>query len=150
MREKDDLDAEVFRKRGLPIWDMDKNAQSDRKAGHLELMNFMATNPMTGEPNMLIHSDNVEVLEEWRTLRYNDRVRDPNSQNAFIGRDDAYDQARYFVQSHPPVEKSGDVIRLDQTTFAQARKSVLNYGKRKRIPTVSRIMSSGTASAGLR
>ena len=142
--------CEVFRKRGLPIWDMDKNAQSDRKAGHLELMNFMATNPMTGEPNMLIHSDNVEVLEEWRTLRYNDRVRDPNSQNAFIGRDDAYDQARYFVQSHPPVEKSGDVIRLDQTTFAQARNSVLNYGKRKRIPTVSRIMPSGTASAGLR
>lgn len=141
--------CEVFRKRGLPIYDMDKNAQADRKAGHLELMNFLATNPMTGEPNMLIHADNKEILNEWHVLRYNDRVRDPNSTHALIGRDDAYDMARYFVQSHPPVNKSSDMIQLGNTDFAKMRAMVLKQRNRKRQPTVGRIGPSGMAQAGL-
>ncbi len=140
--------CETFRRRGMPIYDQDKNAQADRKAGHLELMNFLATNPVTGEPNMLIHSDNVDVLEEWGTLRYNDRVRDPNSQSAFIGRDDAYDMARYFVQSHPPVEKGEKLIRLANTDFAKMRKSIMNQ-RPKRVVTVGRPHASGLAAAGL-
>ena len=140
--------VEVFRRRGLPVWDQDKLAQADRKAGHLELMNFLATNPATGEPYMLIHRDNPEVLEEWATLRYNDRVRDPNSQSAFVGRDDAYDAARYFVMSHPPVEKTERVVKLEATDFNRLRRTILK-GQRKRQPTVGRLAGGGLASAGL-
>jgi hypothetical protein len=140
--------CEIFRKRGMPIYDQDKNAQADRKAGHLELVNFLATNPATGEPYMLIHKDNVEVLEEWSTLRYNDRVRNPNSESAFIGRDDAYDMSRYFVQSHPPVQRTDGLIRLDHTDFADMRRSVLRNRPRRQV-TVGRPHSSGLASVGL-
>lgn len=143
--------CQVFRDHGLPIFDMNKNAQSDRKAGHLELMNYLATNPHTGEPNMLIHADNVEILDEWNTLRYNDRVRDPSSTHALIGRDDGYDMSRYFVMSKPPIEMSADVIRLDQTDFAQMRWSIANHQRRaaRKIVTVGRPMASGMASVGV-
>ena len=140
--------CETFRRRGLPIWDMDKNAQADRKAGHLELMNFLATNPNTGEPFMMIHACNLEVIEEWSTLRYNDKVRDPTATSALIGRDDAYDMSRYFVQSHPPVDKVERVITLSGSTFEQTRRTILKTRKRRertvlRYGTTGPIGSSG-------
>lgn len=144
--------CQVFRDRGLPIFDMNKKAQADRKAGHLEFMNFLATNPLTGEPNMLIHADNVEVLDEWSTLRYKENVHDPNSTSAFAGhdRDDAYDMTRYFVMSDPPVEMPQDVIRLAETDFASMRDNILRRANRKRrTVTVGRSHSSGLASLGL-
>lgn len=93
--------AELFRRRGLPIFDIDKSAQVDRKAGHMELMNYLKTDIATGEPGMLVHADNVEVIKEWKKLRRNERVRLEDSQSAFIGDDHAYDMARYFVMTRP-------------------------------------------------
>lgn len=93
--------SEIFRRRGLPIWDVDKAAQSDRKAGHLELMNYLRTDPRTGEPSLLVHAENVDVIKEWRTLRRNENVRSEDSTTAFKGADHAYDMARYFVMTHP-------------------------------------------------
>ena len=145
--------CQVFRDHGLPIFDMNKKAQADRKAGHLELMNFLATNPLTGEPNMLIHRDNQEVLREWKSLRYKDKIKNPDdSSGALVGRDDGYDMARYFVMSHPPVEVSNQLVRLDHTDFADLRHSVINHAakrKRRNQRTVGRSHSSGTAMAGL-
>lgn len=149
--------CEVFRKRGLPIWDMDKNAQADRRAGHLELMNFLATNPTTGEPNMLIHADNTEIIEEWNTLSYKESVlsgktRNPDTDSAFVGRDDGYDMTRYFVMSHPPVELSSNVVKLSHTDFEKYRQSNLRLARRQHhqlTQTVGRMRSSGLASAGL-
>lgn len=93
--------AELFRRRGLPIWDVDKKAQVDRKAGHMEFMNYLKIDPATNEPGMLIHAENVDVIKEWRTLRRNDRVRSEDSTTAFIGADHAYDAARYFLMCRP-------------------------------------------------
>lgn len=127
--------VEVFRRRKLPIWDMDKHAQVDRKAGHLELMNYLSVNRKTGQPYLMLHSCNVEVIDEWMTLRYKDKVRDPNTVNSFIGRDDAYDCARYFVMSHPPVDQATRAVKLADTDFAAVKRMILRNQK-KRVPTV--------------
>lgn len=143
--------VEVFRRRGLPIWDIDKHAQADRKAGHLTLMNFFATNRKTGEPHLLVHADCAEVIDEWSSLRYKDDVGDPYATGAFSkdSRDDAYDMARYFVQSGPPVALREDLPTLDRTAFSDARRMVLKNkanAARRKLPTVR---SSGMASVGL-
>ncbi len=141
--------VETFRKRGLPIWDIDKLAQADRKAGHLELMNFLALDPRTGQPRMLVHSDNVEVIDEWSTLRYNDRVRDPNVPSSIVvtdkQRDDGYDCARYFVQSSPNIRTFDKVIRLEDTDFSKLRRQILRH-RNKPIVTVP---SGGSGMARL-
>lgn len=93
--------AELFRRRGLPIWDVDKAAQTDRKAGHLELMNYLATDLHTGEPGMLVHAENQDVIKEWRKLHRKERVASEDSSTAYKGADHAYDAARYFVMTRP-------------------------------------------------
>jgi len=140
--------VELFRRRGLPIWETDKLAQADRKAGHLEMMNFLATNPRTGEPYLLIHSDNNEVIEELDVLRYREKVRDPNAPSSFHGRDDAYDMIRYFVMSHPPVQAHDKVLKLEDTDFNALRRSILARQRNQRtvLPLGGR---SGLAGMGL-
>jgi hypothetical protein len=141
--------VEAFRRRGLPIWDVDKRAQADRKAGHLEFMNFLSTNPRTGEPYFMIHEDNVEIIEEWSSLTYNENVRDPYTTNAFLGADHGYDMARYFFQSHPAIKFHNKAVKLEDTDFAQLRRSITKRGRRRRQATVGQPSSSGLASVGL-
>lgn len=141
--------AQTFRLRGLPIWDVNKGAQADRKAGHLELMNFLSTNPHTGQPYMLIHQDNPEVIDEFSTLRYNEKVRDPNAPSALIGRDDAYDMSRYFVMTRPPVEMN-EAPKLERTDFDKMRQTILRQKNRKPTRTVgqrSGLMTGGHYAA---
>lgn len=139
--------VEVFRRRGLPIYEMDKKAQADRKAGHLELMNFLAVNPKTGEPYMMFHSSNTEIIEEFGALTYKEGVKDPSATGAMIGRDDGYDMTRYFVQSHPPIETHTKVLKLEDSDFARTRRMILN--NRRRVQTVPMGGASGLARAGL-
>lgn len=141
--------TEVFRRRKLPIWDVDKAAQVDRKAGHLELMNMLSVNPKTREPYMLIHSDNIEVIDEWMVLRYRDAIKNHYSEGAFIGRDDAYDCARYYVMSRPPIENATQVVRLDDTDFAKARRLIMLHALKKRRQTVPLAGSGGLARLGM-
>lgn len=137
--------TEVFRRRRLPIWDIDKAAQVDRKAGHLELMNMLSVNPKTREPYMLVHCQNVEVIHEWSILQYKDKTRDPNTMGAFKSglRDDAYDCARYFVMSHPPVDTGTDVVKLADTDFCKARELVLKHQARRKRSVVPQSGPSG-------
>lgn len=115
--------AELFRRRGLHIWDIDKKAQADRSAGHLELMNYLRTDPATGEPRMFIHADNSAVIDEWKKLRLNPRVRSETSPTAFIGADHAYDMARYFVMSRPTGPADTSVKPVSQ--FERLRSDIL-------------------------
>jgi hypothetical protein len=140
--------VEVFRRRGLPIFEMDKKAQADRKAGHLELMNFLAVNPKTGEPYMMIHSDNHEIVEEFDALTYKEGVKDPSATGAMIGRDDGYDMTRYFVQSHPPISHHTKIVKLDDTDFAKTRRMIVRHQKTRR-QTVPMGGASGLARAGM-
>jgi len=120
--------VELFRRRGLPIWDVDKNAQVDRKAGHMELMNYLAVNPMTGQPALLIHKDNSSVIKEWMTLRYSEKaLRKDESAAAIVGADHAYDAARYYVMSRPPIQVWDGKERssIDAGEFARVRQQIL-------------------------
>jgi hypothetical protein len=93
--------AELFRRRGLHVWNIDKKAQTDRAAGKMELMNALKTDPAINEPSLLVHADNIEVIAEWKKLRENPKARSEDSATAFIGADHAYDMARYYVMSRP-------------------------------------------------
>ncbi|MGB0890273.1 MAG: hypothetical protein ACPGWS_08320, partial [Solirubrobacterales bacterium] len=130
--------AELFRRRGLKVWDVNKSAQVDRQAGHMEFMNILQTDPATGEPGMLIHADNHEVIGEWRKLRRNKGVRSELSPTAFIGADHAYDMTRYFVMTRPirTQAKAEGVQSLRGTDFEKTRKRIL-LGKRPQRRTVS-------------
>lgn len=131
--------VELFRRKGLPIWDQNKQAQADRKASHMLLMNYLDVNPATKEPFLTVHDSNVEIIDEWSTLRYNEKVRDPHAPSALIGaRDDGYDMARYFVASGPPVNLGRDV-QLKDTDFSKLRKSILKNQNRRHKPTVTRV-----------
>lgn len=127
--------AELFRRRGLPIWDVDKAAQTDRKAGHLELMNYLATDVRTGEPGMLVHAENQDVIKEWRKLRRNDRVRTEDSATAYIGPDHAYDAARYFVMTRPVQADRQSVAKL--SWFERNRQENVKRARAKQRATVA-------------
>ncbi|GEM_PF-4039600 len=93
--------AATLARHGFRVWNIDKKAQVDRQAGHMEFMNMLQTDPATGSPSMLVHSDNSAVINEWKSLRWNTKVRSETSPTALIGADHAYDMARYYVQSRP-------------------------------------------------
>lgn len=141
--------VEVFRRRGLPIWDIDKIAQADRKAGHLTFMNYLSINRKTGEPFMLIHADNPRVIREFEELTYKEDAKDLYATGAFARdcRDDAYDATRYFVQSNPPVSLKQDTRTLAHSDFDRVRRSILNH--RRRIPRTPTVGSAGIAGVGL-
>lgn len=126
--------AELFRRRGLPIWDVDKAAQTDRKAGYLELMNYLQTDPATGEPGMLVHSDNIEIIKEWRTLRRNTGVRGEDSATSFIGDDHGFDMARYFVMTGPVRHERQSLTKMDW--FEAKRRQNVKRERARREATV--------------
>lgn len=115
--------AALFRRRGISVFDIDKRGQADRRAGHLELMNILKVDPKTGEPGMLVHADNKEVIKEWSRLRRNERVGE-DAPSAFIGADHAYDSARYFVMTRP-LSRGVDSYDRKVTDFEKARRSIL-------------------------
>lgn len=126
--------AELFRRRGIPIWNTDKKAQADRAAGHLELMNLLATDPATGDPRMLVHAENKAVIAEWKHLRRNDRVRSEDQRTSVIGDDHAYDMSRYYAASHP-IRIRQQLVRED-SYFEQLRKRNVRLAIAKRQATV--------------
>ena len=137
--KKPEVEA-LFRRAGLPIWNVNKNAQADRNAGHQQLMGYLATDPRTGLPSMFVHEDCKSIINEWRTLRRNDRVGNEGSANSLIGADDGYDMARYFVQTRPSGREAPTLASSD---FERARRLVLRT--RARTPakaTVPRGMQS--------
>lgn len=124
--KKPEVEA-LMREKGLPIWNVDKKAQASRHAGHQQLMSFLATDPATGEPGMLVHTDCAPIIKEWRMLRRNDKVRDEGSPTSLIGRDDGYDMARYYVMSKPG--EAANVVSFD--SFAAARRQLLRERARR-------------------
>ena len=121
--------AELFRRRGLHVWDVDKRAQVDRAAGHLEFMNMLATDPATGEPGLLVHADNHEVIGEWKKLRRNTKTKSETAPTAFIGDDHAYDMARYYVMTRPVGTRKPFLVHSD-SHFERTRRKIVHDRKR--------------------
>jgi len=127
--------AALFRRRGIPVFDIDKRGQADRRAGHLEFMNILKTDPKTGEPGMLVHADNKEVIKEWSRLRRNERVGE-DSPTAFLGADHAYDSARYFVMTRP-LNRGVESYDRKVTDFEKARLSILRRREERKVTVIN-------------
>jgi len=127
--------AELFGRHGLRVWNIDKKAQADRQAGHLEFMNMLQTDPATGEPSLIVHADNVAVISEWKSLRWNTKVRSETQPTALIGADHAYDMTRYYVNSRPFGHQS--YAKPQQNDWFEIQRGrVLEAHRRKRMATV--------------
>jgi hypothetical protein len=132
----------ILKRRGLPIYHVDKLAQADRNAGHLQLMTYLATDIRTGQPRMHVHRDCKAVINEWRVLRRSERVKNEGSTASLVGSDDAYDMARYFVQSRP----HGKMQVVSDTDFDRARRLVIREQQKRRMPTVPTHSGVGTVA----
>lgn len=119
--------AEVFRRRGIAIFDINKAAQRDRRAGHQEFMNALKIDPATNEPGLYIHKRNKDVIKEWMRLRRNHRVSE-NAPSAFFGADHAYDAARYFIMTRPI--RHDLPSRKKKSEFEEARQRILSYQRK--------------------
>lgn len=112
--------ARYFREKGLPIWNGDKNAMSDRASGHARLVDYLSIDPAVGRPKFFVLATDVDPdrlpaplegkpsygcpkgIAEWRALRRKSGViADEFSDAAMVGRDEFYDTTRYFLASRP-------------------------------------------------
>lgn len=91
----------IMRDAGLPIFQMDKNAQRDRAAGHRRITDLLSEGPVEGFPGLWIHRRCEKTIAELKHLRYRADVKDEFGKAAFEGSDDCYDSLRYGVMTRP-------------------------------------------------
>ena len=98
----------IMRDAGLEVFEIDKNAQRDREAGHRHLVDTMIEGPTQGYPGLYVTTKCTATITEWESLHYREGFRNEYGATALVGNDHAFDAARYFVQTRPdqlPEEK---------------------------------------------
>jgi hypothetical protein len=99
--------AALMRDAGLPVFTMNKRAQSDRAAGMRRLIDLLTAGPYQQEgsgviyPGIYVSARCVETINEWNTLRFREGMRNEYSPGSFAGKDHATDAARYGVMTRP-------------------------------------------------
>lgn len=125
-----------FRNRGLPIWNLNKKVQASRMASHRALMDLLSIDVKIGMPYLTVHSDCTEVINEWRMLRWSERVRTEDAPTAVEGQDHAYDMARYFAAANvsPPEKRHAgyDTFHLAKMQVAREKSRI-----RRTVPVTS-------------
>ncbi len=116
-----------LRKLGLPVFNVNKKQQRDRRVGYLRLVNQLSTDPATGQPALHVLSDACgspygcpATILEWKRLRRRPDIRaDQWSAGALCGEDHAFDAARYFLSVDPTVAKErwdvNEAFELERT-----------------------------------
>jgi len=94
-----------LRRMGLSVVLVNKKAQADRAAGHRRLVDLLA-NREDGIPGLLVERTNcARTIAEWNDLHYRDlgdsQHRNEYASNAIVGKDHAFDAARYFAMTMP-------------------------------------------------
>jgi hypothetical protein len=98
-----------MRKFGLPVFNINKAAQRDRKSGFLRVVNALTPDPATGVPSLHVLSERAgapygcpKIIQEWKSLRRRTGAKtDPWGAAAFIGDDHGLDMTRYFLSADP-------------------------------------------------
>ena len=101
--------ARLMRDRGLPVWDVDKRAMSDRAAGFHAIVDALAIDPVLGYPRLRVISDRAkgvfgcpQTIREFKNLRRKvSTVQHEWATGAVIGDDHAVDACRYGIQTRP-------------------------------------------------
>ena len=104
----------IFRKMGLPVITMNKQAQSDRAAGHTHLVNLLTEGPVKGKPGLVLTDNCIHIKQEWQNLRYKDGAADEYGKGAVDGDDDFYDAGRYGAMTMP--RKRAEIKEKDWVT----------------------------------
>lgn len=112
--EKHDLEANVYagdprkpevervlRDAGLPVFAIDKNAQSDRAAGYRRLEDLLSEGPYEGFPGLYVADTCRRTIAEWETLHFRDGYRGEYAEGSLQGADHAADMARYYLMTRP-------------------------------------------------
>jgi len=101
--------ARLMRDRGLPVWDVDKKAMTDRAAGFHAIVDALAVDLVTGHPRLQIVSEKAgapfgcpSAIREFKMLRRKvDTSTKEWSTGAVIGDDHAVDACRYGIMTRP-------------------------------------------------
>jgi len=101
--------ADIMRRRGLPVWDVDRKAMADRAAGFTALVDALSIDPISMVPRMRFASEVVgkgfgcpKAIREVSMLRRKQGTNAKEwSEGALIGDDHATDALRYGIQSRP-------------------------------------------------
>jgi len=101
--------ARLMRDRGLPVWDVDKRAMTDRAAGFHAIVDALALDPLTSTPRLRIVSEKAgapfgcpSTIREFKTLRRKaDTASKEWSTGAVVGDDHAVDATRYGIMTRP-------------------------------------------------
>jgi hypothetical protein len=121
-----------MRKLGLPVFNVNKMAQRDRKSGFLRVVNALTPDPLTGQPMLRVLSDRCgapygapKIIAEWKSLRRKAGAKtDPWGAAAFIGDDHGLDMTRYFLSADPVgAEEYWDANDHFGRDIARARKA---------------------------
>jgi hypothetical protein len=96
--------ARLFQDAGLQVYARYKRSQKDRAAGHQRLVDLLTAGPLEGYPGLYVEERCVNTIREWERLHYNPNVRDEHGKAAILGRDDTYDDTRYFLMARPQPE----------------------------------------------
>lgn len=119
----------ILRDRGLPVWNGNKKRMADRHAGHLLVMELLATEIRTGMPRLLVHTDCQAIINEWRSLRRSQSVRNEGAPNSLVGADDGYDMLRYFASSEPTAGSNPYGV----SEFEKARQLVMREQRKRHL-----------------
>lgn len=114
----------IMRDAGLPVFQMDKNAQRDRAAGQRRLSDMMTQGPVPGFPGIWFTKNCERTIAELKHLRFREGVKDEFGKAAYEGDDDCYDALRYGVMTRPrpPAEQEErDWLRDHQKKVASRR-----------------------------
>ncbi len=88
--------ADLMVQMGLPIYPRDAKLMKERAGSHAALVELMSHSPDTNQCRFSISSECKDTITEWKHLRRKDGwTGDEHAAAALVGRDDAYDCARY-------------------------------------------------------
>ena len=117
----------VMRDAGLPIFTMDKNAQSDRAAGYRRLIDLLSEGPFKGYPGLYVSERCEKVMKEWEEVHYREGFRNEYSETAILGADHAIDAARYFLMTRSaPAKPAEDTTHPVDRFLAMRRRERAN------------------------
>jgi hypothetical protein len=124
--------ADLMAQKGLPIYPRDAKLMKERAGSHAALVEVMSVDPATNMCRFSISRTGCpRTINEWKNLRRKDGwTGDEYAAAALVGRDDAYDAARYGA-STVVIDRRGRTRDSMRERHRRARKRAQRMGNRR-------------------